>query len=207
MWPFNRKKKVIDTLNCLTSESGRFYLDESGIVQRFEPADGNMFDEFYDDLCTRHIDTLIVPCGAKGFCGQFMRSVHVRVKFELPQGLVEIGNDEENLSGNDVGCVFANCTLPSVSIPEGVQKIGRFAFGNSRIGTLQLPLIRHCTYSRQFKGSHISVLRLPNALRDVVHQESDHLRVHGILPGAENYSDGWLHSLACNAYIDQLEFY
>ena len=78
MWPFNRKKKVIDTLNCLTSESGRFYLDNSGIVQRFEPADGNMFDEFYDGLCTRHIDTLIVPCGTKGFCDQFMRSVRVR---------------------------------------------------------------------------------------------------------------------------------
>ena len=207
MWPFNRKKKVIDTLNCLTSESGRFYLDNSGIVQRFEPADGNMFDEFYDGLCTRHIDTLIVPCGAKGFCDQFMRSVRVRVKLELPQGLVEVGNDEEFLSGNDVGCVFADCTLPSVSIPESVQKIGRFAFGNSRIGILQLPLIRHCPYARQFKGSRISVLRLPSVLRDFVHQESDNLRSHGILPGAVSHYDGLLHSLAANAYIDQLEFY
>ena len=197
----------MDTLNCLKSESGRFYLDESGIVQRFEPADGNLFDEFYDGLCSRHVDTLIVPCGVKGFCDQFMRSVHVRVKFELPQGLVEIGNDEDFLSGNDVGCVFANCTLPSVGIPESVQMIGRFAFGNSRIGTLQLPLILHRSYARQFKGSHISVLRLPNALRDLVHHESDRLRVHGTLPGAENYYPGWLYSLACNAYVDYLEFY
>ena len=34
----------MDALNCLTSESGRFYLDESGLVQRFEPAGGNLFD-------------------------------------------------------------------------------------------------------------------------------------------------------------------
>ena len=196
----------MDAMNCLTSESGRFYLDEFGIAQRFEPADGNVFDESYDGFCSRHVDTLIVPCGVKGFCDQFMRSVHVRVKFELPQGLVEIGNDEDFLSGNDVGCVFANCTLPSVSIPESVQKIGRFAFGNSHIGTLQLPLIRCRPYARQFKGSHISVLRLPNALRDLVHQEGERLRVDGTLPG-EKHPPGWLHSLACNAYIDQLEFY
>ena len=194
--------------NCLTSESGRFYLDEFGIVQLFEPADGNPFDEFYDGLCSRHVDTLIVPRGVKGFCGDFMRSVHVRVKFELPQGLVEIGTADVGKVENWVGGVFADCILPSVIIPESVQEIGAFAFGHSRIGTLQLPLMQHCPYARQFKDSHVSVLRLPSALRDLVRQESDHLRVHGILPGAENDSDfGCLYSLQCNTCIDQLEFY
>ena len=193
----------MDTVNCLTSESGRFYLDESCIVQRFEPAGGNLFDEFYDGLCSRHVDTLIVPCGVKGFCDEFMRYVHVRVKFELPQGLVEIGKAEIG-----VGCVFANCILPSVVIPESVQEIGSFAFGHSRIGTLQLPLMQHCPYARQFKDSHISVLSLPRVLRDSVHHGGDCLKIDGVLPGAGNVSDfGCLRSLQCNAHIDQLEFY
>ena len=198
----------MDTLNCLKSESGRFYLDEFGMVQRFEPTGGNLFDEFYDGLCSRHVDTLIVPCGVKGFCDEFMRYVHVRVKFELPQGLVEIGKAEVDNDGNWVGGVFANCTLPSVIIPESVQNIGYFAFGNSRIGTLQLPLIQHCPYARQFKDSHVSVLRLPSVLRDLSHLEGERLKVDGILPGAENDSDfGYLRSLVWNTYIDQLEFY
>ena len=193
----------MDMLNCLTSESGRFYLDESGMVQRFEPADNNPFVEFYDGLCSRHIDTLIIPCGVKGFCDEFMRSVHVRVKFELPQGLVEIGKTE---IGD--GCVFANCIIPSVIIPESVQEIGTFAFGLSRIGILQLPVMQHCPYARQFKDSHISVLRLPSALRDSVRHDGDSLMIDGFLSKLEYISDfGCLRSLQYNTHIDQLEFY
>ena len=176
--------EAMSTLNCLTSESGRFYLDDFGIVQRFEPADSNPFVEFYDGLCGRHIDTMIVPYGVKGFCDEFMRSVHVRVKFELPQGLVEIGKVE---IGD--GCVFANCVIPSVVIPESVQEIGKFAFGLSRVGMLQLPLVQHCPYARQFKDSQISVLRLPNALRDSVRHDGDSLMIDGVLPGTENVSE------------------
>ena len=82
-----------------------------------------------------------------------------------------------------------------------------FAFGLSHIGTLQLPLMQHCPYARQFKDSQISVLRLPNALRDSVRHDGDSLMIDGVLPGTENVSDfGCLRSL-CNSRIHKLEFY
>lgn len=200
---------------CLMSESGRFYMDEAGVVQRFEAAAHNPVTEeergdarFWSPKTTAcAVDTLIVPCGVKGFCREFMRHVRVRKRFELPDGLVSIGS----LCAPDApyaGCVFSHSELPSVCIPESVNVIGDYAFGHSLIGVLQLPLLRHCPYSRQFKDSRASVLRLPNVLRDFVRLVGDHLCIHRALPGAEARTGfGCLRSLCSNARIGGLEFY
>lgn len=58
--------------SVLESESGTFYIDENGIVQRFEPSDGNPFIDEKTDLNDNYIHsteksirTLIItdPCG------------------------------------------------------------------------------------------------------------------------------------------------
>ena len=153
-----------DYEKAVNSESGTFYINENGIVLRFEPSSYNLFIEekttiranyTYDTHKT--IRTFIVPEGVKGFASGFMRGIRVVERFELPESLSSIGK----------GC-FDNSILPEVVIPQGVQELGFFAFGHSYIGTLQLPTTIQSPYGRQFKDSHIGVLRLPKEWRNHV---------------------------------------
>ena len=100
-------------LKCLTSESGCFYVDAVGVVRCFEPAvDNPLVDEVEDvgsPFCLsgdglrlgdawvkwhKTIRTLIIPHGVTEFGGEFMRSVHVRERFELPKGITRFGFNE-----------------------------------------------------------------------------------------------------------------
>lgn len=142
---------------ALTSESGVFYVDDNGIVQRFKHSDGNLFVDEETEIKTNYTNTthksicnFIVPKGVKGFVSDFMRGVRVIDKFVLPDTLESIGM-----------CCFANCILPSVIIPDSVKTIGDFAFGHSHIDILQLPESLHSPYGRQFKDSNIGTLILP----------------------------------------------
>lgn len=141
----------------LTSESGTFFLDDQGIVQSFGPSNNNQFvDEEtemkanYTFTTYKSIRTFIVPEGVKGFTPDFLRGVRVVERFELPAGLLDIGE-----------CCFANCILPDVIIPDSVESIGIFAFGHTYIESLQLPTTLQAPYGRQFKDSYIGTLKLP----------------------------------------------
>ena len=158
----------------LTSESGTFFIDRNGIVQQFEPAGDNPFieeeAEFNDNYTyTTHksIRSIVIPNGVKGFTSDFMRGVRVTERFELPEGLISIGNNSFDID-TKVSCVFANCILPSVVIPQSVQEIGVFAFGHTHIESLQLPDTLRSPYGRQFKDSYIGTLRLPNEWKGLV---------------------------------------
>lgn len=158
----------------LTSRSGSFYIDENGIAQRFDPSEDNQFfdeetenQDCYDYKTAKSIRTLIVPKGVKGFVSDFMRGVRVTDQFELPEGLISIGNNSFDM-GNGIHCVFADCILPAVIIPKSVEEIGIFAFGHTYIETLQLPASLHSPYGRQFKDSFIGTLRLPKEWKDCV---------------------------------------
>ncbi len=148
----------------LESESGVFFLDEHGIVERFEPSIDNPFKnertEKGDIVTQRSIRSLIVPEGVRGFVSEFMRGVRVLERFELLNGLLSIGNNSFSIE-DEQQCVFANCILPSVVIPETVQEIGNFAFGGSHIECLQLPATLRSEYGRQFKDGYIGVLKMP----------------------------------------------
>lgn len=158
------------------SESGTFYIDEDGIVQRFEPSDDNLFLEekveephAYDGfVIKKSIRHLIVPEGVKGFVSDFMRGIRVLERFSLPEGLLSIGNNTHEIAADDAHCVFSDCILPTVVIPESVKEIGTFAFGGTHIDCLQLPVSLHSPYGRQFKDSFISTLRLPKEWKDGV---------------------------------------
>ena len=112
----------------IESSSGRFLVDNNGIALSFEPSEDNEYIIEETELNTynqhhpnKSIKTLIVPKGVKGFASDFMRGVRVIEKFELPDGLLSIGNNSFDFEHSQ-HCVFANCILPSVTIPN---KIGR----------------------------------------------------------------------------------
>ena len=157
----------------IESSSGRFLVDNNGVALSFEPSKDNEYiiEETELNIYNQHhpnksIKTLIVPKGVKGFASDFMRGVRVIEKFELPDGLLSIGdNSFDFVHGRH--CVFANCILPSVNIPKSVKEIGDFAFGDSRIEILQLPSTLHSPYGRQFKDSYIGTLVLPKEWEDI----------------------------------------
>lgn len=203
------KVREISNKSVLTSESGTFFIDKNGIVQRFEPAEDNPFieekTEFRDNYTyTTHksIRTLIVPSGVKGFVSDFMRGVRVIERFELPEGLLRIGNYSFD-NDKEEHCVFANCILPSVIIPQGVKEIGIFAFGHTHIESLQLPASPQSPSGRQFKDSFIGTLRLPKEWKDKVSLDDDgHLNVNGIL---DTEIFGYLRWPS--TYVEKMEFY
>lgn len=158
-----------DCGGVLDSESGSFYIDDYGIIQRFEPVVDNPFIEeaSYAFKTNKSIRTFVVPEGAKGFASDFMRGTRVTERFVLPEGLISIGNNSLDIE-KEFHCVFANCILPEVVIPQSVQEIGIFAFGHSQIKVLQLPSTLCSPYGRQFKDSHIGKLRLPKEWMDNV---------------------------------------
>lgn len=199
-----RQAKII-----LTSESGSFYINKDGITLLFEPSEDNPFydektehDDNYIHCTERSIRTFIVPEGVKGFVSNFMRGIRVTERFELPEGLISIGNNSFDIDSEE-SCVFANSILPSVVIPRSVKEIGNFAFGHSHIEVLQLPASLHSPYGRQFKDSYIGLLRLPNEWKDKVLLDDDgHLSVNSTM---DTEIFGYLRWLS--TYVEKMEFY
>ena len=164
---------------CVESQSGKFLVDKEGIALSFEPSKDNEliiedteFQKNYFYHTNKTLRTFIVPEGVKGFVSEFMRHTRVIEKFKLPNSLLSIGNNSFDI-GNEIYCVFANCILPSVSIPESVKEIGNFAFGHSIIDTLQFPPSLRSPYGRQFKDSHIGTLILPKEWENTVSLNED----------------------------------
>ena len=159
----------------IESSSGRFLVDNNGIALSFEPSEDNEYiieetelNAYNPHHPNKSIRTLIVPKGVKGFASDFMRGVRVIEKFELPDGLLSIGNNSFDFEHSQ-HCVFANCILPSVTIPNSVKEIGNFAFGHSHIEALQLPSSLHSPYGRQFKDSYIGTLVLPKEWENIAY--------------------------------------
>ena len=159
----------------IDSSSGRFLVDNNGIALSFEPSEDNEYIIEETELNTynqhhpnKSIKTLIVPKGVKGFASDFMRGVRVIEKFELPDGLLSIGNNSFDFEHSQ-HCVFANCILPSVTIPNSVKEIGNFAFGHSHIEALQLPSSLRSPYGRQFRDSYIGTLVLPKEWENIAY--------------------------------------
>ena len=203
------KVRQISNLSVLKSESGSFYVDKKSVAQRFEPAGGNPFieeeaefNDYYTYTTHKSIRTMIIPDGVKGFVSDFMRGVRVTERFELPEELISIGKNSFDIDTEE-SCVFANCILPSVVIPQSVKEIGVFAFGHSHIDSLQLPVTLHSPYGRQFKDSYIGTLRLPNEWKDLVSlDDAGHLNVNSTM---DTEIFGYLRWPS--TYVEKLEFY
>ena len=159
----------------IESSSGRFLVDNNGIALSFEPSEDNEYiiEETELNAYNQHhpnksIRTLIIPKGVKGFASEFMRGVRVIEKFELPDGLLSIGNNSFDFEHSQ-HCVFANCILPSVSIPNSVKEIGVLAFAYTNFETLQIPSTIYSTIGRQFLNSNIGTLMLPKEWENIAY--------------------------------------
>lgn len=147
----------------LKSESGVFSCI-GGKVHAFTPATHNVIEgglEAPKAWCDsrRHYEnavrTLIVPSGVRSFSDMFLSDWAVTDLFILPDTLEVIGDE------NSMGCVFRNCFLPEVILPESLRFIGKYAFGNSYIKRLVIRERVKSPYLRQFKDSRIEQLYLP----------------------------------------------
>lgn len=196
-------------LSVLESESGLFYVDGNGIAQRFEALYNNPFFEIMPlkkdnpTVNKSSIRTFIVPKGVKGFASDFMRETRIVERFELPDGLISIGNNSFDVV-KGVHCVFANCILPEVVIPQSVQEIGNFAFGCSHIDVLQLPATLQSPYGRQFKDSYIGKLRLPKEWENIASLDK-YNRLDMNFHGEDREKYGYL--IWPSTYVGELEFY
>lgn len=191
----------------IESSSGRFLVDNNGIALSFEPSKDNEYIIEETELNTynqhhpnKSIKTLIVPKGVKGFASEFMRGVRVIEKFELPDGLMSIGNNSFDFEHSQ-HCVFANCILPSVTVPNSVKEIGNFAFGHSHIEALQLPSSLRSPYGRQFKNSYIGTLVLPKEWENIAYL-NEHNR---LIIELDSVNYGYLRWLSTT--IGKLTFY
>lgn len=141
----------------ISSESGTFICNSniSGLgvtLMEFIPNPENIVEKQNNTLVVK---SLIIPKGINHFCDECLRGITVIDKLELPETIKSIGNIDWEHSH---GCVFANSDLPEVLIPQSVETIGIFAFGNSKIKKLVLPRGIVSEYARQFKDSHIEIL-------------------------------------------------
>lgn len=190
----------------IESSSGRFLVDNNGIALSFEPSEDNEYIIEETELNTynqhhpnKSIKTLIVPKGVKGFASEFMRGVRVIEKLEFPDGLLSIGNNSFDFEHSQ-HCVFANCILPSVTIPDSVKEIGVLAFAYTNFKTLQFPSAIHSTYGRQFLNSNIGTLMLPKEWENTAYLDEHNRLV--IELDSVNY--GYLDLLT---NVDKLMFY
>lgn len=193
----------------LESISGKFYVDERGIMYHFEPSIDNdyVIEETeceYNYIFHTHksIRTFIVPEGVIGFASEVLRYTRVVEKFELPDGLSYIGNNSNKEYGSNY--VFVDCILPSVTIPESVKEFGLYAFGYTHIDTLMLPNSIRSPYLRQFKDSHIGTLMIPSEWKDFL-DIRNHNGFNHLMPVSNDEYLGFL----CwhNTAIDKLMFY
>ncbi|MEZ3591322.1 MAG: leucine-rich repeat domain-containing protein [Muribaculaceae bacterium] len=111
------------------------------------------------------VKSLIVPDGVKGFADEFLRGWAVTESFILP-------NTIKSIEGNNIGCVFADCYLPEVKLPESTICLGTFAFGHAYIRKLVVPLSVKSEYRRQFKDTTIEELYLPKAGLEALKQSN-----------------------------------
>lgn len=191
----------------LESESGLFQLDERGFAHSFEPAAGNPLVEEtvnssnYLIETSASIRTFIVPDGVKGFGNNFMRGSRIIEKMELPNSLVSLGTGFSN--DNPCHCVFANCVLPNVKLPNSLREIGIFAFGHTYIEELYIPKDLKSSYGRQFKDSYIGTLYLPKAWENDAHLN----RNGGIEASFISFEGEWGYLCWPSTKIGELKFY
>lgn len=139
------------------NESGVFLCDNSGELERFFPAIENLLDKsqirerysFHETYYIPCVHTLIIPEGVTSIARDFFRDGLVENAVSFPSTLKSIGD-----------YAFSDSRLPDVIIPENVNGIGTFAFGNSIVRSVKFIRIFECEYLRQFKGAHIETLYL-----------------------------------------------
>lgn len=203
-----KMKQSFSYPSIIENESGRFEIDEQGMVYKFLPSNSNPFIEEITTIKENYyfetrasIKTLIVPFGVKGFRGHFLRGIKVVERFELPESLVSIGSCDSK--HDSYSCVFADCILPTVKLPYSLREIGDFAFGHTHINCLYIPESLKSPYERQFKDSYIGTLYLPKAWDN----DAQFNRNGGIEASFISFEGEWGYLCWPSTKIGELKFY
>ena len=156
------------------NETGLYECDEQGMIMKYYPSIDNLLGEsvvrehytFGDEYYSPCVKRMVIPEGVKSLRDEFFRGGLVENELILPSTLTSIEY-----------CVLANTHLSKVILPDSLEMIGGFAFGNSIIEELVYPRkIFDYPYLRQFKGSRIKHLFLPKELFYSVFGQKDKAR-------------------------------
>ena len=148
------------------NETGLYECDGRGMLMEYYPSIDNLLGEsivrehytFGDEYYSPCVKRMVVPEGIKSFRDGFFRGGFIENELVFPSTLISIGSHHED-------CVFANTRLSKVILPNSLEMIGCFAFGNSLIEELVYPQkMFDYPYLRQFKGTRIKHLSLPKEL-------------------------------------------
>lgn len=160
------------------NETGLYECNEHGMLMKYYPSVDNLLSEpvvrehytFGDEYYSPCVKRMVIPEGVKSLRDEFFRGGLVENELILPSTLTSIGSHHD-------GCVLANTHLSKVVLPDSLEMIGTFAFGNSIIEELVYPQkMLDYPYLRQFKGSRIKHLFLPKDLFCSVFGQKDKAR-------------------------------
>ena len=161
-------KNVYAHKQILKNETGLFECDEDGKLLSYYPSINVLMEKtevrerytYRDSYYRPCIHSMIVPEGVTSFCREFFRGGMIEGDLVLPQTLKVIGTEIDD-------CVFADSSIGRVILPNTIESIGDFAFGKSNIEELVYPdKIIELQYARQFKGTKINKLLLPQNIFD-----------------------------------------
>lgn len=161
-------KNVYAHKQILKNETGLFECDEDGKLLSYYPSINVLMEKtevrerytYRDSYYRPCIHSMIVPEGVTSFCREFFRGGMIEGDLVLPQTLKVIGTEIDY-------CVFADSSIGRVILPNTIESIGDIAFGKSNIEELVYPdKIIELQYARQFKGTKINKLLLPQNIFD-----------------------------------------
>ena len=161
-------KNVYAHKQILKNETGLFECDEDNKLLSYYPSINVLMEKtevrerytYRDSYYRPCIHSMIVPEGVTSFCREFFRGGMIEGDLVLPQTLKVIGTEIDD-------CVFADSSIGRVILPNTIESIGDFAFGKSNIEELVYPdKIIELQYARQFKGTKINKLLLPQNIFD-----------------------------------------
>lgn len=156
----------VDNSIIYRNDTGIYECDERGMLMKYYPSIDNLLSvsivreryTFGDDYFNPCVKRMVVPEGVKSLHAGSFRGGLVENELIFPATLKSLGSHHED-------CVLANTRLSKVVLPDSLEMIGCFAFGNSIIEELVYPQkMFDYPYLRQFKGSRIKHLSLPKEL-------------------------------------------
>ena len=146
--------------SILKSESGLFECDANGRLLNFYPDINNIVDpsDVNGLQIIKHyspsVRTLLIPEGVVSLPPNFFRGGFIQDSVVFPKSLTMLGSE----FASDV---FAQASVPDITIPETVSSIGRNAFASSNIRSLYIPKMFNYDNTNQFGNAMIGQLILP----------------------------------------------
>ena len=137
-------------MNKITNKTGTFTIDDNGVLKEYQSTEVNQVAE----NVWRCLD---IPEGVRVIPEWAFRDCEILDRLTFPKSL-------RIISTGGAGA-FSWSKLPHVELPETLEELGDFAFGHSSMRSVRIPKGLCSIYNRQFKGSSIGTLYLPEEFR------------------------------------------